>query len=395
MNARVIWLDNPLGGSEHRLKDPTRSATWAAQGAAAYSGMSHVDSARLHSLVETSRMLRKVNGGRTDGFVRRSLAQLGMPKGAMPPELRADADAGGLFLPRQLTHVFEPIDDLRAPLTITEAFAKVRGVPPGAEFFSQPRLGISGEAMIWSGGPVPRVQIAQSEQPQPVITIASSYDWTTITELNASFASFDLVSRKRAAAYRIVDEKRNELGLFGADSANVWGVLNHPDLPRVYSAVPMGPAAATTPDAVVVELCRLARIPYVASKTAMSPNQMLISPGLATHLAAARRTSNSDQTVAEAFFATEKNASRTPIQKFTPAPEMDDLVQRETGGQNYWAILFYNDAPDSMGLVEPMEPVETPPQVIGMETVVYVYSRWGGLKISFAGNNLLVLIPKS
>ncbi len=395
MNARLFWLENPVAPTEHRLRDPAAASAWATQGGSAYSGMSHVDSARLHALVGLTREMRKVNGGRTDGFVRRSLGQLGLPKAAAPPELRADADGGGLFLPRQLTHVFEPIDDIRAPLTITEAFAKVRGVPPGAEYFSQPRLGISGEAMIWSAGPVPRVQISQTEQPQPVVTIATSYSWSTISDLNASFAGFDLAARSRAAAFRIVDEKRNDLGIFGSTAANVWGVYNHPDLPRVYSAVPMGPSAATTADATVVELSRLARVPYVASKTAMSPNQMLISPGLATHLAAQRRTSSSDQTVADAFFATERNASRTPITKFTPASELDDLVVRETGGSNYWAILFYHDAPDSIGLVEPMEPVEPPPQVIGLETVVYVYSRWGGVKMGFAGNNLLVLIPKS
>jgi len=312
-------------------------------------------------------------------------------------ELRLDAaDLGaGLILPRQGTFLYTPISELRPTLNMAK-FQTDGRVAPGATNYSQPRKAISGEAKLYGLGTqdIPTVNISITEDIQRVHTVVTSFAWDLFSMMATDFAGISEIAEKRAAAYRIIDEYTNRLVWSGNSDAKIYGIANHPVIAKGVSPVAMGPLASSTPDEQLQELNRIVDLAYVQSKQVYQPNRLILSPGLQAYLTTTYRASGTDMTIATAFLTGRAARGANQIKSIEGAWELDQIAS-DLGFSNYHVLLMYNDAPESLALVQPLEPTELPVQLQVFDNKVYVYSRFGGMKCSQPGANYLIFIPKS
>jgi hypothetical protein len=154
--------------------------------------------------------------------------------GVIPPEMRHDAGLSLAFA-REFEYVVAKVYEVEYPQFRATDFIPVdTSVPPGALTFTYRRvdIGAGGHAKIVNAyaDDLPRADINASELHQPIVTIASSYEFSVVDIAAAAFSGIPIEAYKARAARFAIDFLMERLACFGYAPAGLVGLSNAPGI---------------------------------------------------------------------------------------------------------------------------------------------------------------------
>lgn len=288
-----------------------------------------------------------------------------------------DADESIFFL-RQLEFLKSRSYDVKyATLKIRDLVPLSFEAGPGAESITYEQFDQVGIAKIVSNYATdfPRADVKGKEFTSIVKSLGSSYGYNVQEVRSANFAGKPLVQRKADSARRAVAQKENDIGFFGDSVANLGGWLTNPNIPDV--ALTNGDWLGTaTPDQVVADLNNLAHTVVDQSLGVEAAQTLLLPIKYLTFLAATPRSSTSDTTILNFFLG--NNGFITDVDWVN---ELD--ASRSKGNLAKDTAIVYDRNPNAFTYEIPQEFETFPPQEKGMEFVVHVHERVGGVIIYY------------
>ncbi len=295
--------------------------------------------------------------------------------------------SAGVHLARDLEHVYQEVLREKMPLpSAFDVFQLDETVPAGATSYNIRRIYDIGEARVWRGPgtEVPRSEIQQREESQPVRYLVSGYGWDLFTALSDAFANRKGFINRQAELLRVsrnaLMRLANRIWWQGSEADGLYGIFNYPWLPK--KVIPEGFSAATVaanPDDTLAALNALVNFPHQTSKGELYPDTLLLTNHVHDVLGQTRFGSGSDKTILAHFKET------TPhIKQIKVCWELEDA-----GGANMHGVLACRT--DEMGI----RPVLTegvqqlPVQEKGFESLVLNYMGIGGVRINDPLANIL------
>lgn len=333
-------------------------------------------------------------GGRLGSGVREYFAAAAQTR-VRNLQARADAEgrrfdaqsfiAGGVGgFPRDFDFIRTKIwEEEVQPLSAYSAFPMDTSVPLGARTHTARRELGAGTAAIYRGGSeIPRATIGFVEEQFGVIFIVCAVGQNMFETLTLDFANIQAYEKGLRRAKRLVDERANDVAMFGDASSKVYGILKYPSLPK--KVLPLAFSDAGTPDypAQVRQLQDLGNEPAILSGTRFKPNRLAISPALNGYLSTRQHSSNATDTTMLEYYV------RTNTLGITEALEMPELSGIGPNGED--GILFWRDDADTVQNVV-LQPTTTLPvfQSGPLDQLTVVYTAVGGMVCGNVGNCVL------
>lgn len=298
---------------------------------------------------------------------------------------RADAlgPAGGLFLPRQLEHIYRKVlEEKRPALNAMRLFPVDSEVPVGARNHTVRRFLQYGEAKIHRGSNVdiPGASAAQIEEQFPVRFAVTSVKIPVFELLAARFANVDMYGAYVRAARRAFDTLANQLFWAGSAEDGLYGILNYPYLPKKIVSTSFVPGASTG-DQIVAAISAILNYANDYSRQTFSSNRLAISPRVDTMIKNTRMGSVDTTTIKK--FILDNNPGLV-------IEVVHELQGAGPGGLD--GILAYNDSADSISLVMPQGLTALPVQYREFDQFTPMYGSIGGVVMRDVGNNLLAWV---
>lgn len=288
----------------------------------------------------------------------------------------------GLFLARELEHVMAEVLTVDiAPRSYAQCFRVSTEIPDGAATYNQRYEEDFGESAWVSGrsmGDVPRVGTKRDEQPFPIRMMAVAIEYTMEELQHAAFAGVPL-DRSYQRAARIADDTRhNSVAWNGDETVGLKGLFTSTGIQRSVSAS----LAVTTANA-DAWITRLGEpiIKLIAdTKGLISSVRVVMSPRLRTKLMATRASNASDTTIYQFWL----NTMGSRIESVIEAHEMEGVA-----GKDF--IAYYPS--DTISYEAPRLLTPLPPQIQGLNTIIYLTSKTGGLYVRRPKHCMLVEMP--
>ena len=215
---------------------------------------------------------------------------------------RNDSAGLGMFQPRDLVHKMRrSLEEKRPPLNYRKVFDLNTEVPPGALKYEQYRTYSSGEAVVYRGGngnDVPEVAVANTYFTAPVVYLITRMSVNWLEQLRVNMAGLNTQRLKQNSCIRAIGEAENTFTFEGSEAYNIYGLLNHPYVDKIVSALDFGTATAQQmSDALQV----WANYAEEESGSTFQPDTMLISPKLYNFIVNKKFGSGDPETVLERF----------------------------------------------------------------------------------------------
>lgn len=291
-----------------------------------------------------------------------------------------DSDESVFFL-RELEHIKSKSYDLKY------ASLKARNVIPvsfeagsAAESITYEQWEQAGIAKIVSnyGTDFPRADVKAKQFTSTIKSLGASYGYNVQEIRVAQSKGKPLNQRKANAARRSIAQQENSIAYVGDADAGLQGWLTNANIPDVALAND-GTAASTTllsklPDQQIRDLNLIANNVIENSLGIEEPDTMLLPLEIYTSLMSNPRSNNSDTTVLNYFLT--NNAFIQDIDWLNELSASNGFVGSDT------AIAYRRDA-DAFTMEIPQEYETFPPQEKGMEFVVNVHERVGGVIIYY------------
>lgn len=288
-----------------------------------------------------------------------------------------DADESIFFL-RQLESLKSSSYDIKyGTLKIRDLVPLSFEASPGAESITYEQFEQVGMAKIVANYATdfPRADVAGKEFTSRIKSIGASYGYNVQEVRSANLAGKPLTQRKSDSARRAVAQKENDIGFFGDTTANIQGWLTNPNIPDV--ALANGNwLGATTPDQVIDDLNNLAHTVVDQSLGVEMAQTMLMPIKHLNYIQATPRSTTSDTTILNFFLG--NNGYITDVDWVN---ELD--ATRSKGNLASDTCIVYDRSRNAMTLEIPQEFETFPPQEKGMELVVHVHERIGGVIIYY------------
>lgn len=315
---------------------------------------------------------------------------------SLDPEARRRVDAGGLSggagaHPRELEYIRAMAwEEQRQPLNAYRLFPIDRSVPLGARTHTAERLVGDGEAEIYRGGTVQvRARTSKKQESFGVLYVVSAVQTQFFDNLSTDWAGIRQYQNDLRLAYRLVDERVNEIYMNGDAPSNVAGILNYPHLATQTFGATI--SDATNPYTIVRLLNTVQYTPMIQSGGTFGPTRCVTSPRIRAFLASRKHdvTGSSDTTMLRYFLDNQDPSGG--VQSIDAAQELQGIGPNGEDG-----ILFYRDDLDSVGLVD-IQPATALPvfQSSALEQITVVYAAIGGAVMGDVGNHILALAPVS
>lgn len=286
--------------------------------------------------------------------------------------LRDDADS--VYLARSLDYI--SARNIAAPMLasgIDQLIPTSREIPVGAESVVYKLYDAVGMAKIIGANvdDLPRVDVRAAERTARVQTIGVSFGYTFQELRNAAYSRTALPNRKAAVARDVVDRKENSIKVRGDAAYNVYGLINHPNMPAVVPTVGNWTLDATTAENIVDDFIKLVQAVYTQSKGNFRPNIAGIPFQLRMAMSRKRMAGNVAVT-AEAFIRqTFPNIQLVEVQ---------ELAGAGAGGTH--AIIIADRNPNYYAYEKVMDFTQHPPQARGLEMVVPCEAQTAGVIIT-------------
>lgn len=306
--------------------------------------------------------------------------------------LRADAEVGGgieggLWLPYQLTAISgRVLTQPMPPLNARKLFPVDSEAGIGAQQFAVRRTNARARA-AWSGAaaqtPIPDTHLNQNEIKTNIRYGISAFK-TTIFDLNsANFGNFLLQDNGIRGTVRGLAELENYTCWNGDTQVNLFGVLNHPYLPRTISSVTTSSTAQEIADAILAAINAV----YTSNYTTFMPTDVAMSPKLKAYLMGRSMVIGSTgvaQSVME--YVAKNNVAGIPLERFVAVQELTSVG---SGGEE--GMFIYAKDPDAVRIISTGGPQSLPVQFSGVDVTQIFYQGIGGLNMYNPANNALAL----
>ena len=196
----------------------------------------------------------------------------------------------GYFFKRQLEHIFENTLEANIPEpNFSKFFPLDTSISEGAKAYTQRLMEPVGEAKIIGnfGDDLPRVNVVRREERRAIQMLGDSYGYSVQDIMAARFSGEPLDSDLGFAAREAIERKHNRLCWYGDLSAQLWGVLDHPYVPRSIFTEPLS-AAATSSDAIINQVNAMINGVNSLTKTTAQVNRVGLPPAEYTYIHSAR-----------------------------------------------------------------------------------------------------------
>jgi len=292
-----------------------------------------------------------------------------------------DAD-GSIFFARQLEALKAKTYDVQyADLMYRACFPVNTSTPPGATSIVYQSYDRSGMAAIINAyaKDLPRVDIAGKEVSTPVRTVADAFGYSVDEIESARMVGMPLSQRKAVVARRAIEETMNRIAWFGDADNGLPGLLNNINIPRGDAPNPgSGTEWSTkTPDEILADINGACNAIFEATKQKERPNTLLLPVAQWTLIMSTPRSIQSDTTIAK--YVTMNSPFIRSLDSIIPINEL--LGAGTTPGDDI--MIVYDKSPEKLELEIPQEVIFLPEQIQGLEYVIPVKARFGGLNIYY------------
>jgi hypothetical protein len=292
-----------------------------------------------------------------------------------------DLGIGSPAFPREFEFIRTRIlEEVRQPLTADLYFPADTSVPLGARSHSQRRVLGTGEAQIYRGGSeIPVVGHSYIREQFGVAYVVSSVATNFFTMLTTDFAGLQAYQQDLSMAFRVVNEKMDEIFWYGDPASQIYGILNYPSLQKYVLATSL--ADTSTPAAVVSQIVDFVNHQMVASVGTFAPNALLVSPKIKAYITSRWTTLAMSMTIEEAVL----KALSGVITRIDVSPRLAGCGPSSTDG-----LLAYRNEPDSVAQVRIQAPTTMPIfQASPFDQTTVVFGCTGGATSFQTGNCLL------
>lgn len=254
-----------------------------------------------------------------------------------------------------------------------------RGVPAGARSFKIRQTYGVGEATIYRGGQkIPVTEIGADEIEYKVKYIVNAHNIDVLGNITNNLVGFDEDGAKRRYDRRAIELRINKLIFQGSPMNQLWGIINHPYIPKRVSTVNF--SSSGTPALQIKALFEYSAWSTMNGDSGTGgPNTLALATRIYNNLFLPR-ADTSEASVLKYFLT---NNGR--IVKVVPVYELQGVGPGGLDG-----MFFFRDDSSSIGVVIPQPFTSLPVQSHDFVNTVYNFASYGGVVVEYAGDNLLV-----
>ena len=292
---------------------------------------------------------------------------------------RYDGDETAFFL-RELEFIkgrtFDIIyPELKARTLIPVSFE----AGPGAESITYRQFSQVGIAKLIANyaQDLPRSDVLGKEFTSVIKSLGASYGWTVQEIRAAAMAGRPLNQRKANAARRSILAKENSIAFTGDTDAGLGGFLTNPNITDV--ALPADGVGASvlwsdkSPDQIIRDINLLARTVHSVSKGVETVDTLLLPLTQYNLIFDTPRSIHSDKSIGQWVLENSPHLKSVDW--------LNELEDAGAGGTDL--MMEYKRSPDKLTLEIPQDYEQFPVQEKGLEFVVPVHSRIGGVLIYY------------
>jgi hypothetical protein len=293
----------------------------------------------------------------------------------------AVSGSGAYHLARDLEYEYnEVLREEYAPNNSLQYVPTDNRVPPGARQHSVERISHEGSVEVYRGRSdnKPSTGVSKDKETFPVLTYVTSIRLDFFEQQSDSFAGTNLRSELEFAARQAMMDFLNEQTWFGDEANGLPGTWTYPYLPKTPSGVKMD--GSESPDDVLAEIHRIARLPAITSKQRYYPNTILTSDRIRDYWAETKRSGTTEDTILEAF-----------LRDNSYVDQVEGIPEARNAGPNGEDLIFGYRRNDRMSMANSIVQgfQMLPIQERGMDLVIPCYMQHGGVIMRNALNNVL------
>ncbi len=307
-------------------------------------------------------------------YTERYLLNAAADKGVLT---RKDAESriDSFFLQRELTAIGREVETQYERPKLLEAVPVDTTVAPGAKFFTASRISEFGEPAVWIDGmKVPQVELAREEEVKQVIHLIIGASFSLTDMMAAQFSGKPLESLKVRAMQRSIQIKLNRMVAFGHAPTNTYGLLTHPYIPKLTSAVDFDGSESVQTE--VNEISRMIHYAKANNKDAFESLDALVSARVHDRWANTQLT-GTGLTLLQ--FVKQNNPQ---IRRWVPCWEFQGVGPSGTD-----ALMFTRLEEDSISYVQPQGFTLIPGAADGLSQKMYGLASYGGVQAHMAANS--------
>lgn len=285
-----------------------------------------------------------------------------------------------LFLARELEDIEATLYEWEEKELKYRSLIPVSGEDnPGANTITYRMITMIGMAKIIANysDDLPRSDAITKEYSQNVKTIGIAFGYNTQELRAAAMANKPLERIKADSARRAVREKENQIAWTGEDSHGIIGFLNNANVPVL--AAPAGISGTTwalkSPDEIISDVSLMVSTERDQSKGLHSGDTLILPIVQYTKITTTPRSANSDTTIAN-FILNNKAFGIKQIDW------LNELKNAFAGGTKDGAVLYEKNQRIITNRI-PLEMVTHPVQEKGLEFIIPVEARNGGVVIRY------------
>lgn len=291
---------------------------------------------------------------------------------------RFDANES-VFFARQLEYVKSQTYDIkRAPLNAMRLMPVSTATPEGATTITYRQYDGVGMAKIVSNyaNDLPRADVTGKEFTSPIRSIADAYGYNTQEIRSAMFAGINLNAKKATQAARAQEELVNQLAFAGDADHGLPGLINNANIPEVTLAADGTGASKTfaskTAALIVRDVNSVINKVLTQSKGVHRANQVWLPIEQYALLATTQNSAASDTTILDF------------LRNVNPGVTFEAVIELDGAGAGGVDRMYALDnSIDNWQLEIPMMIRSYAPQQSGLEFVVPMESRYGGVIVEY------------
>ena len=225
---------------------------------------------------------------------------------------------------------------------------------------------------------LPRSDVSGKETTIPVKEIGTAFGFTIKEIASSQLTGKGLDQRRANASRRAVEEKINDIALYGDDDHGLPGLLNNPNIPKATATDPGNGTEFVnkTPDQMLADLNAAVAAPFILTKKKERVNRLLL-PVAQWNLAATTPRASGDSKSVLTWFVenSEFIASREDV------IAVNELAGAGSGDTDI--MVAYDANPEKLELEIPYELQYLPVQEKGLELLTPGICSIGGLNIYY------------
>lgn len=285
----------------------------------------------------------------------------------------------GLIFARQLEYIESTVYQQKYPaLKARELFDIDYTVPSGASTYSYYMYDKVGAFELISNyaDDFSQVHVKGKKENANIEGFGAQVTYSIQDVRAASMAGVPLDAMQMMAARDAYEQRLDQVALTGDTAANIYGLLNHPNVPQ--AAVPNGAGgtpewSTKTPDEILADLNAMTSETIDETNGVEMPDTIVLPHAQYGLISTTARSSTSDTTILEYFLR-----NSTTVRRVIPWYK---LKGAGAGGTDL--MFSYRKDPVALQLVIPQEFEQLPPQPKNMAFVTLLHARLGGLRIRY------------